>query len=75
MLPKYLVEYYQVMCYEKNGEQLHFYFEEINAIPEEDLKHRLNLKSFFYVAVIIQNFTIRGQYYRFPIVFMFENSP
>lgn len=46
LLTEYLVEYYQVMRYEKNGEKLHFYFEEKNDIPEEYLKHQLSSKGF-----------------------------
>lgn len=59
LLPEYLIDYYQVIRYEKNGEELHFYFEEKNDIPEEYLKHPLSSKG-FYDEVIIQDFPIRG---------------
>ena len=39
LLPKYLVDYFDVLRYEQKGEELHLYFEEKNVIPEEFSKH------------------------------------
>lgn len=59
LLPEYLVDYFQVMHFEKEDEQLHLYFEENNEIPSEYLNHRLSSKG-FYDEIIVQDFPIRG---------------
>ena len=59
LLPDYLVDYFQVMSYEKKGEELHLYFEEKNEFPMEHSKHRLSSKG-FHEEIVVQDFPIRG---------------
>jgi hypothetical protein len=61
LLPEYLVDYFEVITYEKQGEQLHLYFEEKNDAPKEYAKHRLSSKGFFD-EIVVQDFPIRGQH-------------
>lgn len=35
LLPEYLVDYFEVLRYERKGEELHLYFEEKNELPQE----------------------------------------
>ena len=59
LLPDYLVDYFQVMSYEKKGEELHLYFEEKNELPMEYSNHRLSSKG-FHEEIVVQDFPIRG---------------
>lgn len=61
LLPGYLVDYFDVLSYEKQGEQLHLYFEEKNDPPQEYTHARLSSKGFFE-EIIVQDFPIRGQH-------------
>lgn len=61
LLPEYLVEYFDVVTFEKRGEELHLFFEEKNLTINElgDGKH--SSKGFFD-EIIVQDFPIRGQH-------------
>ena len=60
LLPEILVDYFKLTKHEvKNGE-LHFYFTELNTIPEEFKALKLSSKGFFPEATI-QDFPIRGK--------------
>jgi hypothetical protein len=60
LLPEVLVEYFKLTKHEiKNGE-LHFYFTELNTIPEEFKDLKLSSKGFFPEATV-QDFPIRGK--------------
>jgi len=61
LLPEYLVDYFEVITYEKQGEQLHLYFEEKNELPQEYSGHKLTSKGFFD-EIVVQDFPIRGQH-------------
>lgn len=61
LLPEYLVDYFEVITYEKQGEQLHLYFEEKNEFPQEYSGHKLTSKGFFD-EIVVQDFPIRGQH-------------
>lgn len=61
LLPEYLVDYFDVITYEKKGEQLHLFFEEKNLPPAEFSKQQLSSKGFFD-EIIVQDFPIRGQH-------------
>jgi hypothetical protein len=62
LLPEYLVDYFDVTGFEKEkeGEELHLFFEEKNNVPPEYAKHRLSSKG-FYDEIIVQDFPVRGQ--------------
>lgn len=60
LLPEYLVEYFEVVKYEKRGEDLHLFFEEKNTISEELEGVKVISKGFFD-EIIVQDFPIRGQ--------------
>lgn len=60
LLPEILVDYFKLTNHEvKNGE-LHFFFTELNTIPEEFKELKLSSKGFFPEATI-QDFPIRGK--------------
>lgn len=60
LLPEILIDYFKLTKHEvKNGE-LHFYFTELNTIPEEFKGLKLSSKGFFPEATI-QDFPIRGK--------------
>ncbi|WP_343329009.1 ISAon1 family transposase N-terminal region protein [Polaribacter staleyi] len=60
LLPEILVDYFKLTKHEvKNGE-LHFYFTELNTIPEEFKPLKLSSKGFFPEATV-QDFPIRGK--------------
>lgn len=61
LLPEYLVDYFEVISYEKQGEQLHLYFEEKNELPQEYSGHKLTSKGFFD-EIVVQDYPIRGQH-------------
>ena len=60
LLPEILVDYFKLTKHEvKNGE-LHFFFTELNTVPEEFKVLKLSSKGFFPEATI-QDFPIRGK--------------
>ena len=61
LLPEYLVEYFEVVGYEKRGEELHLFFAEKNVVPVEFEKVKLSSKGFFE-EILVQDFPIRGQH-------------
>ena len=61
LLPEYLVEYFEVVSYEKRGEELHLFFEEKNDTPGEFGSVKLSSKGFLD-EITIQDFPIRGQH-------------
>ena len=60
LLPEVLVTYFDLIKYEFKGDDLHFYFTELNTIPEEFKGVKLSSKGFFPEATI-QDFPIRGK--------------
>lgn len=61
LLPEYLVDYFEVVDYKSEDDQLRIYFEEKNYPPQEYAKDKLSSKG-FYDEVIVQDFPIRGQH-------------
>ena len=59
LLPKIIVEYFELTSYQKGEEILHFYLKEINSIPKEYRQHKLSSKGFFD-QITVQDFPIRG---------------
>jgi len=59
ILPESIEEYFELSSYKKEGEVLHLYLREINAIPPEYQENKLISKGFFD-QVTIQDFPIRG---------------
>lgn len=60
LLPEVLIDYFELTKHEVKGEELHFYFKEINSTPVEFKEVRLSSKGFFPEATI-QDFPIRGK--------------
>ena len=60
LLPEVLVSHFDLTKHEIKGEQIHFYFTELNAIPDEFGKVKLHSKGFFPQATV-QDFPIRGK--------------
>jgi hypothetical protein len=60
LLPEVLVTYFDLTKYEIKGEELHFYFTELNEIPKEFVGSKLHSKGFFPQATV-QDFPIRGK--------------
>lgn len=60
LLPEVLVENFKLTKYEVKPGELHFYFTELNIIPEEFKDLKLSSKGFFPEATI-QDFPIRGK--------------
>ena len=60
LLPEVLVEYFDMTKHEINGEEIHFYFTEMNTAPEEFKDVNLYSKGFFPEATV-QDFPIRGK--------------
>lgn len=61
LLPEFLVDYFDVVDYEKRGEELHLFFEEKNNTPVEFVSARLSSKG-FVDEITVQDFPIRGQH-------------
>lgn len=59
LLPAYLVDYFDVLKYEKKGEELHLYFEE-KHISHNELGIDKHISKGFFDEIIIQDFPIRG---------------
>ena len=60
LLPEVLVDYFELTKHEVRGEELHFYFTELNNIPDELKAVKLSSKGFFPEATV-QDFPIRGK--------------
>jgi len=60
LLPEVLVTYFELTKHEVKGEEIHFYFTELNSIPEEFKDFKLHSKGFFPEATV-QDFPIRGK--------------
>ena len=61
LLPEYLVDYFDVVTFSKEGDKLHLYFEEKNIPPSDYSSQKLSSKGFFD-EIIVQDFPIRGQH-------------
>ena len=60
LLPEVLVTYFELINHEVKPEEIHFYFTELNSIPEEFKAAKLHSKGFFAEATV-QDFPIRGK--------------
>lgn len=60
LLPEVLVNYFKLTKHELKQGELHFYFTELNTVPEEFKALKLSSKGFFPEATI-QDFPIRGK--------------
>ena len=60
LLPEVLVKYFDMTKHEIKGEEIHFYFTELNEVPEEYKGFKLYSKGFFPEATV-QDFPIRGK--------------
>lgn len=60
LLPEVLVSYFDLTNHEIKEEEIHFYFTELNEVPEEFKEIKLHSKGFFPEATI-QDFPIRGK--------------
>ncbi len=60
LLPEVLVTYFDLTKHEIKSEEIHFYFTELNKVPEEYNEVKLHSKGFFPEATI-QDFPIRGK--------------
>ena len=60
LLPEVLVTYFDLTKHDVKGEEIHFYFTELNEVPEEFKGIKLHSKGFFPEATV-QDFPIRGK--------------
>lgn len=60
LLPEVLVKYFNLIKHEIKEEEIHFYFTELNEVPEEFKNVKLHSKGFFPEATV-QDFPIRGK--------------
>lgn len=60
LLPEVLVRYFDFIKHELKGEEIHFYFTELNHSPQEHTGSTLHSKGFFPEATV-QDFPIRGK--------------
>lgn len=60
LLPEVLVIYFDMTKHEVKGEDIHFYFTELNNTPEDFKRAKLHSKGFFAEATV-QDFPIRGK--------------
>ena len=60
LLPEILVTYFDLTKHEIKGEEVHFYFTELNEVPDEFKDIKLHSKGFFPEATV-QDFPIRGK--------------
>jgi hypothetical protein len=60
LLPEVLVKYFDMTKHETKDQEIHFYFTELNDIPEEFKGVKLHSKGFFPEATV-QDFPIRGK--------------
>src|SRR5690606_15820451 len=61
LLPEYLVEYFEVVKFEREKDELHLYFEEKHLSVNELGVSKYSSKGFFD-EIIVQDFPIRGQH-------------
>lgn len=59
MLPKFLVNHFDLVKNTKKGEVMHLYFEEGNSIPKEET-NRILIGHGFHKELTIQDFPLRG---------------
>ena len=60
LLPEVLITYFDLTKYKVNQEEIHFYFTELNVVPDEFKEFKLHSKGFFPEATV-QDFPIRGK--------------
>ena len=60
LLPEVLVKYFDLIKHEIKSEEIHFYFTELNEIPERSMDVKHHSKGFFPEATV-QDFPIRGK--------------
>ena len=60
LLPEVLVNYFKLTKHELKQGELHFYFTELNTVPQEFKAIKLSSKGFFPEATV-QDFPIRGK--------------
>jgi hypothetical protein len=60
LLPEVLVKHFTLSTHKIEQEQLHFYFEEYNIIPEEYVVGNAVSKG-FYPEITVQDFSLRGK--------------
>lgn len=60
LLPEVLVTHFDLTKHEVKGEEIHFYFKELNEVPKELAGANLHSKGFFPEATV-QDFPIRGK--------------
>ncbi len=59
LLPEYLTHYFELTLVDKQEEVLHLHLEELNKVPLEFSKDKLQSKGFFE-SITVQDFPIRG---------------
>jgi hypothetical protein len=60
LLPKIIVEYFELIPYKKSDEVLHLYLKELYSTPKEYRNDKLSYKGFFD-EITVQDFPIRGR--------------
>lgn len=60
LLPEVLVSHFDLTKYEAKGEEIHFYFTELNATDRDFKGAKVHSKGFFPEATV-QDFPIRGK--------------
>jgi hypothetical protein len=60
LLPKALIEYFDLTNHKVQAEEIHFYFKEDNSTPAEFKDQKLTSKGGF-AGAILQDFPIRGK--------------
>lgn len=61
VLPAMIVEHFDLIKSQQNGERLELYFEEKNTPPQE-FEHRQLVSKGFHKEVIVQDFPLRGKF-------------
>lgn len=59
ILPEFLVEHFDLVSSQKEGEVMHLHFEEYNIVPIKDSK-RIIIAHGFHKSITIQDFPLRG---------------
>jgi hypothetical protein len=62
LLPEYLTPYFELTSIDKQEEVLHLYLEELNKVPVEFSKDKLQSKGFFQ-SISVQDFSMRYKVY------------
>jgi len=60
LLPEVLITYFDLTKHKIKNQEIHFYFTELNVIPEEFKNLKLHSKG-FYPEATVQDFPIRGK--------------